>query len=821
MFGTEVGGITPLIYRNDLLRAVIYPDSDDPADLSGNGADGTYDRVEYKYNRQAERIAMKDQNETVHSYTFDKLGRPLADEVVSFGTGVDQAVAKIARTYNVQGQVELITSYDGSSNVVNQVKQEYNAFGQLIADWQQHDGPVTGDSPRVGYTYTDATAGHTRLTALTYPNGRLLHFGYAAGTDDALNRVTWLADDNGSGSPGTHLAEYTYLGLTGIVQVDYAEPQIRYDLDHGTPGSYAGLDEFGRVKDLLWHNYGSSQDVVRIKHGYDRAGNRLWREDAVAAAQNPPVHLDELYTYDGVNRLVDAMRGDLNANKDSLVPGTKTFAEAWGLDSTGNWGSFNQDTTGGGWTLEQTRDHNPVNEITDIDETTGPSWVAPSHDRAGNLTEIPQPAAPTSTFDLTWDAWNRLVKVQDAQDTVAEYEHDGRNFRVLKKVYESGQLDHTQHFYHTIQWQVVEERLDASASDDRQYVWGLRYIDDLVLRDRDADGNSQTGNYGKAGSGLEARLYVLQDPNWNVAAVTDENGDAKERYLYAAYGTVTICNADWSATRGQSSHDQTSVYTGRERDPETGLYYYRQRHFSAGMGRFTSRDPIEGDANVYRYVRGNPIRGVDAYGLADQCDCLCCCVDSAAILNERRYEFWKHHEIWGIRGYWGHSFSHEASLLHLMEPGPKCKIQWFECSSTGTNYEGLHKVEPGEWLDILTDEKLMAVVETDWRDYLGCKQFVPPGEGLKLNWRDIPSVPYPQSREAKIAVRVSSGEGCPCSTPSVTIFLVQRLSTTAFYSPEVRPRPSEYQNETWQLEISYIAPPSKPGDRCDFAGIKW
>ena len=125
---------------------------------------------------------MKDQNETVHSYNFDNLGRPLADDVVSFGTGVDQAVAKIAQTYNVQGQVELITSYDGSSNVVNQVKQEYNAFGQLIADWQQHDGPVTAGSPRVGYTYTDATAGHTRLTALTYPNGRLLHFGYAVGS---------------------------------------------------------------------------------------------------------------------------------------------------------------------------------------------------------------------------------------------------------------------------------------------------------------------------------------------------------------------------------------------------------------------------------------------------------------------------------------------------------------------------------------------------------------------------------------------------------------------------------------------------------------
>jgi len=40
---------------------------------------------------------------------------------------------------------------------------------------------------------------------------------------------------------------------------------------------YGGLDRFDRVVDLLWRDYGSSTDAVRIKHGYDRAGNRLWR----------------------------------------------------------------------------------------------------------------------------------------------------------------------------------------------------------------------------------------------------------------------------------------------------------------------------------------------------------------------------------------------------------------------------------------------------------------------------------------------------------------------------------------------------------------
>jgi hypothetical protein len=38
VYGTAAGGITPEIYRNDLLRAEIYPDSDDTTSL-GNGTE--------------------------------------------------------------------------------------------------------------------------------------------------------------------------------------------------------------------------------------------------------------------------------------------------------------------------------------------------------------------------------------------------------------------------------------------------------------------------------------------------------------------------------------------------------------------------------------------------------------------------------------------------------------------------------------------------------------------------------------------------------------------------------------------------------------
>jgi len=57
------------------------------------------------------------------------------------------------------------------------------------------------------------------------------------------------------------------------------------------------MDRFGRVTDLLWRDYGSSTDAVRIKHGYDRAGNRLWRVAPVAASYGK--NFDEFYTYDG------------------------------------------------------------------------------------------------------------------------------------------------------------------------------------------------------------------------------------------------------------------------------------------------------------------------------------------------------------------------------------------------------------------------------------------------------------------------------------------------------------------------------------------
>jgi len=295
------------IARSDLLRAEIYPDSDDVASPLGDGADTTYDRIEYKYNRAGGRTEMKDQNGSVHAFDFDALGRKTQDRITTLGAGVNGAVRRLATTYDVRGAAVNLTSYDnatvGSGAIVNEIVNEYGDLGHLAKQYQEHSGAKDANTPYVGYNYDQtATSGEftngLRPISIRYPDGRLVHFTYGASgsADDNLNRLAAINDDS-SGSPGAALAQYTYLGRGTVVIQDYPQPDVKLDLFGGTSGSYTGIDRFGRIVDQRWYDYGASADADRIKHGYDRASNRTYRENTTTTGK------DEFYTYYGLNRL--------------------------------------------------------------------------------------------------------------------------------------------------------------------------------------------------------------------------------------------------------------------------------------------------------------------------------------------------------------------------------------------------------------------------------------------------------------------------------------------------------------------------------------
>jgi len=628
-----------------LKRKEIYPDSADSSDV-----------ILFSYNRQRQQTSLTDQNGSVHSYDYDKLGRMTQDRISTLGTGVDGAVRRIAMTYEVRGMRETLTSYDnpvvGTGSIVNEVQFAYNDFRQLTADYQAHDGAVNiSSTPKVQYGYDSGADNTIRQTTMTYPNGRVLTYNYgtASGMDDVASRLAALVDDDVS---STHLVDYSYLGRgmsaqsvnspfgSGFVTADSPQPQVQWTLvdltgsnDPDTGDIYSGYDRFGRIKDNRWYDYDALIDVDRIKYGYDRSSNRIWRQNTVAEALSK--HFDELYGNDQINRLKDFQRGTLNTQKDGVTD--KSFAECWSLDPTGNWNNYLEDKNGDGtWDLNQSRSSNTVNEITALSDSVGPNWNVPTYDRNGNMISIPKaPVAGltwaefsadewdnltvdewaefqgASSSTATYDAWNRLVRIADASttSTVMEYAYDGAKRRIVQQHTEGETLEETRHCYFTepSKWQVIEERLGSSADAEQQLVWGLRYIDNILLRNRDTTGNGT----------LEERLYGLQDANWNTTVLVDVGGDVLERFAYTAYGQPDFLNASFSL-QSSSSSDWKILYSAYYLDEHTELFQIRNRRFNGPLGVWVQRDPLNISAglNVYEYCESIPLTYVDPSGQA-------------------------------------------------------------------------------------------------------------------------------------------------------------------------------------------------------------
>jgi RHS repeat-associated protein len=217
------------------------------------------------------------------------------------------------------------------------------------------------------------------------------------------------------------------------------------------------------------------------------------------------------------------------------------------------------------------------------------------------MNSFPQPSTPSSAYTAVYDAWNRMVSISDTGGTVATYQYDGRNRRTVKVTTATSE---TRHFYWTSNWQDIEERVGTATTMDKQYAWGIRYVDELVCRDDTTE-----------------RIYACQDANFNLTAACNTSGSVVERYLFDPYGNRTIMNASWSVL-SDSAYDWVIGFQGLMHDVESGLVYDRGRMFHLVLGSFTQRDPAEymDGMNLYQDLRSNPVKFQDPYGL---CTCNC------------------------------------------------------------------------------------------------------------------------------------------------------------------------------------------------------
>jgi len=528
-------------------------------------ATGQPNSESYTYDALGEVLTKTDRNGSTHTYSYDILGRKTSDAVTTLASNVDGSIRRQDIAYDTGGRAYLYTSYadTAGTTVVNQVKQVYNGLGQLLTEYQAQSGSVTGSTRSVQYGYNFVGpfgfSYDSRLTSITYPSvtvQRLIYYNY-----DNIGRVASLYDQYSS----TTLEAYAYLGLDTVVQRSH--PQSGVNLSYVIPGGnpdggdpYTGLDRFGRIVEQRWAKTSPSSITDDFLYSYDRDGNRLTRSNEVNSS------FSEQYGYDNLNQL------------NSFSQGNHT--ESWNLDALGNWTGLTTDAN------TQSRTFNAQNQVTSI---SGAS--TPSYDNNGNTT-----MDETGKY-YTFDAWNRLVKVVSGS-TTAVFSYDALGRRITTAVGFT-----TTSLYYSSTWQVLEEDT-SSGTPQVQYVWSPMYTDSLVERDLPL---------------TNQRLYVQQDANWNVTAIT-QSGSVQERYVYDPYGKPRFYDSSWNA-RVSSAFSWLYLHQGGRYDVTSGLLNFRNRDYSVSLGGWIQEDALgynSGNMDLYGYERDNPTNRMDPSGLKEK-----------------------------------------------------------------------------------------------------------------------------------------------------------------------------------------------------------
>jgi YD repeat-containing protein len=419
------------VNSNDLLVAVQHPDK-------STGQPSASEQDTDTVNALGETKTATDRNGTVHSYSYDVLGRLTADAVTTLGAGIDGSIRRLQIGYDTGGRPYLHTSYDAATggNVVNQVQQAFNGLGQLTAEYQAHAGAVNlSTTPVVQYAYTDLAGGtnNSRLVSMTYPNGRVLNYNYNTGLDNTISRLSSLSDNSAT------LEAYSYLGLDTVVK--RAHPQSGVDLTYikqggaqtGDAGDQStGLDRFGRVAQQYWVSSTTGTVTDNFQYTFDRNSNVLTKANLLNTS------LNEQYSYDGLNQLTSCARG--------------SHTQSWTLDALSNFSSVTTDGT------TQTRTHNQQNEVTGV----GSSVL--TFDAAGNTT------TDQTGQQYLYDVWDPLVQVKSATGLVlASYSYNALSRRIVENSGTAKDL------YYSAAWQVLEEQVGGQPRV--QYVWSPVYRD--------------------------------------------------------------------------------------------------------------------------------------------------------------------------------------------------------------------------------------------------------------------------------------------------------------------------------------------------------
>jgi len=236
------------------------------------------------------------------------------------------------------------------------------------------------------------------------------------------------------------------------------------------------------------------------------------------------------------------------------------------------------------------------------------------HDNAGRLTrQVQNVFSPnsTTTYNYEWDALDRMTKVQRVTSGVTKtinYTYNAAGKRVRRDEQGTGASGVTK--YWTYQG-------DNIASVSNHYLSGGQVTkDDYVYTVRPGRINNALERHKLNGNGSDSRYYQY-DHRGNVASVTDANGKITKGYQYDAFGNIAF--SFQTGQSGPATNDGDILFTGKDLDPDTGLYYFNARWYDPELGQYISRTDFDPDEeHPYAFCEDDPISYVDPDGLVSQ-----------------------------------------------------------------------------------------------------------------------------------------------------------------------------------------------------------